>query len=34
MDKNILMDILENFVVYEEKEGKIIKIVTQNHQLL
>ena len=34
MTKNVLIDILENFIVYEEKDGKIIKIVTQNHQFL
>lgn len=34
MTQTVLIDILENFIVYEEKDGKMTKIVTQNHQLL
>lgn len=34
MTKEYLMDIFENFILHEEKEGKVINIVAQNHQYL
>ncbi len=34
LDKVTLLDLLENFVLYEEKDGAITKIIAQNHQYL
>jgi len=34
MKKEFLMDIFENFILHEEKEGKVTNIVAQNHQYL
>lgn len=33
-EKNRLLDLIENFILYEEKDGRINKIIAQNHQYL
>lgn len=34
MQKEALMDIVENFILHQERDGKVINIVAQNHQYL
>jgi type I restriction enzyme R subunit len=33
-EKNRLIDIIENFILYHEKDGSVNKIIAQNHQYL
>ena len=33
-EKNRLIDLLENFILYDEKDGKLNKIIAKNHQYL
>jgi type I restriction enzyme R subunit len=33
-EKTNLLDIIENFILYEEKDGSVKKIIAQNHQYL
>ena len=33
-EKNRLLDLIENFILYEEKDGRINKIIAQKHQYL
>lgn len=33
-NKNVLMDLFENFILFDDSSGKLVKIVARNHQYL